>query len=86
MAVTAELDIATISVGSPVVDALVEAGLVQSKAAARRAITEGGASINNVRVSDVEAVFTEDQLLHGAWVILRRGKKAVAAGRVATQE
>lgn len=86
VAVTAELDIATISVGSPVVDALVEAGLVQSKAAARRAITEGGASINNVRVSDVEAVFTEDQLLHGAWVILRRGKKAVAAGRVATQE
>ena len=41
--------------GPPVVDLLAETGLVASKSAARRTITEGGAYVNNVKVADEEA-------------------------------
>ena len=60
-----------------VADALLAAGVVASKSAARRAISEGGAYLNNVKVTDVDARITGDQLLHGRHVVVRRGKKTV---------
>ena len=42
----------------PIVDVLERSGVVPSKAAARRAIAEGGAYLNNVRVHDQEAMLT----------------------------
>ena len=41
--------------GLPIIDALVEAGLAKSKCEARRIIAQGGAYVNNRRVSDVDA-------------------------------
>jgi tyrosyl-tRNA synthetase len=35
-------------------------------------------SVNTVRVTDPEAVLTADQLLHGRWAVLRRGKRTLA--------
>jgi tyrosyl-tRNA synthetase len=60
-----------------VVDLLADAGLVTSRSAARRAIDEGGAYVNNVRVADPDAVIAPDQWLHGRYVVLRRGKRTV---------
>ncbi|QGF24858.1 tyrosine--tRNA ligase [Raineyella fluvialis] len=60
-----------------VVDVLEAAGVVASKSAARRAINEGGAYINNVKVTDAEARLTEPDLLHGSYVVARRGKKTI---------
>ena len=54
-------------------------GVVSSKAAARRAIVEGGAYLNNKRITDPDAVIREEDLLHDHYVILRRGKKTVGA-------
>ncbi len=62
----------------PVVDLLVLSGLVPSKAAARRTIAEGGAYLNNERVSDDEASVSAHHLVHGRWLVLRRGKRHVA--------
>jgi len=62
-----------------IVDVLERSGVVPSKAAARRAIAEGGAYLNNVRVEDQEAVLTRADLLHGRFAILRRGKRTVGA-------
>jgi tyrosyl-tRNA synthetase len=62
-----------------VVDVLESSGVVASRGAARRAITEGGAYINNVKVSDVDAVLSTDDLLDGRFVIARRGKRTVGA-------
>jgi len=62
-----------------VVDVLERSGVVASRGAARRAIAEGGAYINNVKVFDVEAVLTRDDLLDGRFVIARRGKRTVGA-------
>jgi len=63
------------------VDALVATGLVGSRNAARRVIGDGGASVNNVKVSDPEAVLTEADFLHGQVALVRRGRKSLAAAR-----
>ncbi|SNT66175.1 tyrosyl-tRNA synthetase [Asanoa hainanensis] len=55
-----------------------DTGLVGSLNEARRAITEGGAYVNNERVSDVEATVPADALLHGRFLVLRRGKRTFA--------
>jgi len=64
--------------GLPVVDLMAESGLVSSKAAARRAIADGGAYVNNVKVLSDDAVVAPDDLLHGRWALLRRGKRSLA--------
>jgi tyrosyl-tRNA synthetase len=62
-----------------VVDLLIAAGLAPSKGGARRTIKEGGAYVNNVKVTAEDAEVTAEQLLHGRWLVLRRGKKNLAA-------
>lgn len=64
--------------GPLVVDLLAEAGLVAGRGAGRRAVAEGGVSVNNIRVNDAEAILSPDQLLHGRWAVLRRGKRTLA--------
>jgi tyrosyl-tRNA synthetase len=66
------------AVGLPVVDLMAESGLVASKAAARRAIADGGAYVNNVKVLSDNAVVGQADLLHGRWALLRRGKRSLA--------
>ncbi|GAA2275273.1 tyrosine--tRNA ligase [Glycomyces scopariae] len=61
-----------------VAEAMKEAGVVASLGEARRAAKEGGAYLNNVRVSDSEAVIDRSDLLHGKYGVIRRGKKTVA--------
>lgn len=65
-----------------IVDLLVASGLCESKGAARRAVGEGGAYVNNQRVDDVEWAPATSDLLHGAWLVLRRGKKNLAGVRI----
>ncbi len=78
---TRELPGATVRVGTSVVDALVAVGLVDSRNAGRRAIGDGGASVNNVKVSDPERALDEHDFLHGRVALLRRGRKSLAAAR-----
>jgi tyrosyl-tRNA synthetase len=61
----------------PVADLMAAAGIAASKSAARRAITEGGAYLNNVRVTAQDAVPSVNDLLHGRFLVLRRGKRTV---------
>ncbi|MEO6791905.1 MAG: tyrosine--tRNA ligase [Ornithinibacter sp.] len=79
---TAELPGGRVTVGMPVVEALVAVGLVDSRNAARRAISDGGASVNGTKVSDLERVIEPTDVLHDRVVVLRRGRKALAAGRL----
>ncbi|WP_232679150.1 tyrosine--tRNA ligase [Nocardioides sp. R-C-SC26] len=65
-----------------IVDLLVSTGLVASRGEARRTIDEGGAYVNNVRVEGVDSTLDEGDLLGGAWVVLRRGKKKFAGVEV----
>jgi tyrosyl-tRNA synthetase len=63
----------------PVTDLMALTGIVNSKSAARRAITEGGAYLNNTKVTAEDAVPDRADLLHGRYLILRRGKRTVGA-------
>jgi tyrosyl-tRNA synthetase len=60
------------------IDLLVAAEVVASKGAARRAIEEGGAYINNVKITDVDAKIPYVSLLNGKFLVIRRGKKTMA--------
>jgi tyrosyl-tRNA synthetase len=53
-------------------------GLVSSLSEARRTVKEGGAYLNNERVTDAEVVPGEEAWLAGGWLVLRRGKRAIA--------
>ena len=67
----------------PTIDELlVRSGLVASKAQARRTVAEGGAYLNNVRVTEAEHAPTTADLLGGQWLVLRRGKRSVGGIRV----
>ena len=80
--VAEEVPSATVTAGTSVVDALVATGIVESRAAGRRAIAEGGAYVNNERVVADDAVLTAEMTLAGGWVAVRRGKKSVGLARV----
>src|SRR3569833_2037686 len=58
-------------------DLLAEPGLVGSKSEARRTIAQGGAYLNNAKVTDEAAVPERSDLLHGRFLVIRRGKRNV---------
>ena len=55
----------------------------RSSSAARRTISEGGAYVNNAKVAGDDAVVGAGDLLHDRWLVLRRGRRALAAVEVA---
>lgn len=61
-----------------VVDLMVATGLSESRSAARRAVTDGGAYLNNQRVTDAAQLPAAADLLHGRWLVLRRGRRTLA--------
>jgi len=75
----AELPRARAAVGDEVIDAIVASGLAESRKAARRTVSEGGVSLNNRKVDDPEARWTDEDFLNGDLALLKRGRKSMAA-------
>ena len=69
-----EMSRADFAAGVPFVELLVKVGLADSKNAARRLVTQGGAYLNNAAVSDVNLAVGESAIQDGA-ILLRQGKK-----------
>jgi tyrosyl-tRNA synthetase len=69
------------SVDTTVAQALLDTGLVSSLSEARRAVAQGGVSLDGARVEDEAAVVTG--ALPGGVSVLRRGKKTLAGVFVA---
>jgi tyrosyl-tRNA synthetase len=79
--------VSTTSLGlPPVANLMVAAGIFPTVSAARRTIAEGGAYLNNRKVTDEKAVPGAGDLLHGRYVILRRGKRTVGAVEVIPED
>lgn len=72
-----ELPNTTTSPDAPIAQLLVDTGLVSSASEARRAIAQGGVSLDNVRVDDEKATL-EGRVAPGGMAVLRRGKKTLA--------
>jgi tyrosyl-tRNA synthetase len=83
-AAVAEVPSAQVPAGNlpTVVDLMAEIKIVPSKSAARRAIAEGGAYLNNRKVTSEDAVPGPGDLLRGRYLILRVGKRTVGAVEV----
>ena len=71
-----ELPNTTVAAGTPVIEALVATGLVASLSEARRAIAQGGVTLDGARVEDDTAEVRGS--LPGGVSVLRRGKKTLA--------
>jgi tyrosyl-tRNA synthetase len=65
-----------------IVDLLVETGLADSRNAARRVVQDGGAYVNNAKVAAQDWQPGPSDLLHGRWLVLRRGKRNIAGVRL----
>ena len=77
-----ELPRATIKKGEPFptwVDLISSSGVVESKSAARRVVKEGGAYLNNEKISGEDFAPSQSDLLHGRFMVLRKGKRDLAA-------
>ncbi|TWE12476.1 tyrosine--tRNA ligase [Rudaeicoccus suwonensis] len=79
---TAELPGGEVRVGDTIIDVLIALDIADSRNSARRLIGDGGVSVNNVKVSDVDAVITADDFLHGSVAIVKRGRKHLCAARL----
>ncbi|MGV9672374.1 MULTISPECIES: tyrosine--tRNA ligase [unclassified Gordonia (in: high G+C Gram-positive bacteria)] len=64
------------------VELLVDTGLSDSNKAARRAIGEGGAYVNNTKITDADWRPGAGDALHGRWLVIRRGKKSFAGATI----
>ncbi|MHB1738149.1 MAG: tyrosine--tRNA ligase [Actinomycetes bacterium] len=69
----------TVGPTPPLVELLATTGLAPSRSAARRMVRQGGAYLNNVKVTDEEYVPDVGDLLAGRWLVLRRGRRNLAA-------
>ncbi|WP_298888267.1 tyrosine--tRNA ligase [uncultured Serinicoccus sp.] len=81
---TAALPGGSADVGDSLLEALVRTGLAESRGAARRLVGEGGVSLNNARVEDVDRLLAHEDFLHGQVALLKRGRKSLAAVRKAS--
>jgi tyrosyl-tRNA synthetase len=69
--------------GLPLVEALKATGLAAGTTAARRTVEQGGAYVNNRRVTDVAHRLTAADLVGSSTLVLRSGKKSYAVARFA---
>lgn len=78
----AELPKASINKGAEIpswVDLITSSGVVESKSAARRVIKEGGAYLNNEKITGEDFTPKSSDLLHGQFLLLRKGKRDLVA-------
>ena len=81
-AALAELPKATVKKGEEIptwVDLLAASGVVDSKSAARRIVKEGGAYLNNEKISGEDFRLEKSHFLCGKYAVLRKGKRDLAA-------
>ena len=64
------------------VDLLAATGVVESKSAARRIVKENGAYLNNEKISGEDFAPSKDNLIHGKFLVLRKGKRDLASVEV----
>lgn len=72
---TANLSLSKLNDGIGIIDLFAEAGLASTKSDARRLVEQGGAFINEEKISDIKAIIGKEKLDNDNEMILRAGKK-----------
>lgn len=70
-----EVEMSKLSEGIKILDLLVLAELTPSKSEARRAVQQGGVSVNEVKVANIDHTVTQNDLVDGE-LMLQKGKKS----------
>jgi tyrosyl-tRNA synthetase len=71
-----EIDSSIIKNRTSIIDLLTEhTGILNSKGEVRRAIQNNAIAINKNKISNLEAVITPSELLHGQFIMVENGKK-----------
>jgi tyrosyl-tRNA synthetase len=78
---TIEIQRTELEVGIPIIDLLART-VSSSKSEARRLIQEGGANVNNVRITQIDHKVTREHLIAETWLLVRKGKKELRLVRV----
>ena len=72
---TANLSLSKLNEGIGIIDLFAEAGLASTKSDARRLVEQGGAFINEEKISEIKAIIGKEKLDKDNEMILRAGKK-----------
>jgi tyrosyl-tRNA synthetase len=72
---TVEVPSVELSQGIKLLDLLVRTDLTPSKSEARRAVQQGGVSVNGEKVSDIELIISDKDISEGQ-ILLQKGKKS----------
>lgn len=78
----AEISKDELTQGVGLLDAFVKAGLAKSKGEARRTVDQGGAYVNNRKITDSQLFLNESNLASETTIVLRSGKKKYALLKV----
>lgn len=70
-----QIDKSRLTAGVPIVELLIESGMVKSKGEARRLINGGGVYLNNQNIKDTDLRATKNDLASETVLVLRTGKK-----------
>ncbi len=80
---TSHLPSAQVEIGKTnLVDLLIAAGFEKGRGAAIRTIKNGGAYLNNQKITDPDRIITSDDILPGSLVLFRKGKRNLAAAHL----
>ena len=71
---TTEVELARLESGIAILEVLIETGLVPSSNEARRLISQGGISVNDIKVESIDFNVTADMLNDGV-LMIKKGKK-----------
>lgn len=72
---SADISESEVKDGMPILDLLVNVGLIPSKGEGRRLITQGGISVNGEKVTDISLVITPESF-DGGKIVVKKGKKS----------
>lgn len=64
-----------ISSEKTIIDLLVDCGVAKSKGEARRSIQEGGINLNNNRISEIDKLIEQNDLIDNKYLVIRKGRK-----------
>ena len=80
---TSHLPNAQVEIGKTnLVDLLIAAGFEKGRGAAIRTIKNGGAYLNNQKITDPDRIITSEDVLPGSLVLFRKGKRNLAAAHL----
>lgn len=76
------VEIVSANIGDDISKCFVDAKLSTSFSDYRKTLAQGGVYINNNKITDLDIKVNEDLLLSGGYIVLRKGKKNIAAIKV----